>query len=205
MSTKTTLPPDAIAILAGSVRRSGDRWVSTGLTEEDDTYGVPGQSLRVAAAVFLAQKYPNALLIPSGGVGYDNRDAVQPALSEVMRDELVAGGVDASRILVEKGSNSTFQQLTEIGKLAGEQDWRRVLLVTNRWHIPRVAAMLAAKFSALERVAATIAAEDILMGNESEVWGPVIEAANQSEFLRRRIAREDEGVRQIQNGTYHYR
>jgi uncharacterized SAM-binding protein YcdF (DUF218 family) len=205
MSTDIAQSPDAIAILAGSVKRSGEQWVSTGLTEEDDVYGAPGQVLRVAAGIMLAQKYPKALLVPSGGIGYDHRDAAQPLLSEVMRDELIAGGVTASRILLEKESNSTFQQLRELEKLAAKHAWKRLLIVTNRWHVPRVEAMLSAKFPDLKRYTHLYGAEEVLVQFSPEEWKSAIDDAYAREFLRRRIELEEEGIRQIKTGTYRFK
>src|SRR3989344_9113474 len=98
MSWNEKVQPNAVAILAGSVKKQGAKWVSTTLTESDDEYGAPGQSLRVEAAVLLAHKYPHALLLPSGGAGYDHRDAMQPLLSEVMHDELLERGIREQRI-----------------------------------------------------------------------------------------------------------
>ena len=111
MSWNEKVQLNAVAILAGSVKKQGAKWMSTALTESDDEYGAPGQQLRVEAAVLLAHKYPHALLVPSGGRGYESHDMTQPLLSEVMRDELLERGIRKQRIVLEKGSNSTLQQL----------------------------------------------------------------------------------------------
>mgnify|MGYP001561094440 CR=1 FL=1 len=205
MSWNEKVQPNAVAILAGSVKKQGAKWVSTTLTEEDDEYGAPGQLLRVEAAVVLARRYPNAVIVPSGGRGYESYDMTQPLLSEVIRDELLEHGIIEPRTFLEKGSNSTFQQLEAIQKMLVDRKWRQVLIVTNHWHIPRVEAMLATRFSDMADAVKVIAAEEILIEDSPEKWKSSIDEAYRSEFLKRRITHEEEGIRRIRDGSYHYR
>ncbi|OGG53711.1 hypothetical protein A2851_02385 [Candidatus Kaiserbacteria bacterium RIFCSPHIGHO2_01_FULL_53_29] len=205
MSWNEKIQPNAIAILSGSVKKQGARWVSTALTAKDDEYGAPGQQLRIEAAVLLAHKYPHALLVLSGGRGYESHDMMQPLLSEVMRDELLERGIMEPRIFLEKGSNSTFQQMEAIQKMLIDRTWKRVLIVTNRWHVPRVEAIIATRFPVMNGNVKIIGAEETLLNDSPEKWKSAIDEAYRSEFLKRRIAHEEEGIRQIRNGSYHYR
>lgn len=200
--------PDAIGILAGTIKEVNGTWMSTALTEEDDRIGAPGQQLRIAAAVVLARKYPDALLVPSGGIGYDHPLGIKnarPFLAEVMRDELLEHGVSPSRIILETGSNSTYQQLQEIRNMLVAHKWDHVALVTNRWHVPRTEAIVVAKFPDMVRHVTLIPAEEVLLEDSPEVWKAGIESAYRSPFLKERIEKELEGIRQIKAGTYNFR
>lgn len=196
--------PDAIAVLAGAIKRLGGKWVSTDLSEQDDTYGAPGQLLRVKAAAILARQYPHAVVVPSGGIGYDHRDPLQPPLASVMRDELQGEGVEQPRILVEDGSNSTFQQLDAISSLVERHRWQTIYIVTSKWHAGRVRAMIEAKFPSLLARAQVIDAERVLVG-DSAGWQEIVDAAYGSPYLKARIRSEKEGIIQIRRGTYSYR
>jgi uncharacterized SAM-binding protein YcdF (DUF218 family) len=198
--------PDAIVILGGTIKREGNEWVSTSLTASDDFFGAPGGALRVEAATIIAKNYPNAAVVASGGKGYDsgNLPDERPVLADVIRRELIEYGVAASRILMETNSNNTYQQLQELENIIGDHQWKHIVMVTNRWHVPRTHAMLAAKFPTLLSRVTITSAEDILLENEPATWKRQIDEAYESDFLKKRIAVEEQGVQQIKAGTYQF-
>ena len=53
-----------------------------------------------------------------------------------------------------------------------------------------------------KKVSATVSAEDFLLKNNPEQWEHVIEEAYNSEFMKKRISLEQQGVSQIKLGTY---
>lgn len=96
--------------------------------------GVPGPALERrlehGIAVFTAKGA--AYLVPSGGVV-----GAPPAEAEIMRTLAVAQGVPEARILVEDRARNTFENALYTGLIMRERNWRRVVVVTDRFHMPR--------------------------------------------------------------------
>ena len=210
MSTSSRMKtPDAIVVLAGGIRQdSSGRWRSTDLTPEDNDFSAPGGKLRVLAAALLADRYPEAVVVASGGRGYDlPADAPEnrPPVAEILRDELIECGIPAGRITLETASNTTYGQLQELKSLAQKQGFRHVILVTNQWHMPRTEVLLEVKFPALQAQVGLVSAEGILLDADTELWGFVLKEAYASEWLLRRKKNEERGIAQIKEGTYRYR
>lgn len=201
--------PDAIIVLAGGIKQDASgRWVSTNLSIEDDAFGAPGGKLRVLAGAVLATEHPDALVIASGGKGYDvSEDAPEDrsTLAEILRDELADAGVSRERIVLEQHSNTTYQQLQELEALLGERGLMRVLFITNRYHLSRLRTLLEMKFPALMASAELVSAEDVLIERDAARWEALVNEAYESAALKERIAREEQGVAQIRAGTYQFR
>ena len=201
--------PNAIVVLAASIKQdASDRWVSTGLTQADDTLGAPGGTLRVCTAAVLAKRYPGAVIIAMGGKGYDvprSYSKDRPLLCEILWQELRGAGIPAERILLERESGTTYQQLRALSALMGKHGWIHVAVVTNRWHIPRTHAIIESKFPELESIITFVSAEDVLIADNSDEWESGIVQAYKSEWLARRMLKEEQGIRQIMDGTYDFK
>lgn len=201
--------PDAIALLSAGIKQTAEgRWVSTDLTQEDDALGAPGGVMRVLAAALLAELYPRAVIVAMGGMGYDmprNYPKNRPLLCEILRDELLDASVQRERIVLERESNSTYQQLTALAILVRKHGWQQAEIVTNRWHIPRVRAIIERKLPKLKSIITLVSAEDVLVANNSDEWESGIVQAYESEWLARRILMEEQGIRQIKDGTYNFK
>jgi len=200
--------PDAIIVLAASIKQNAfGQWVSTDLTDADNKIGAPGGKLRILATAILAKQYPTAIVVTSGGKGSDtpkNISRVCPLLAEILRDELIEYSVSGNRIVLEKNSNSTYQQLQKLKTLIVENGWQNVLVVTNRYHLARVRAMTESKFPKLVDLTELISAEDVLLKTDPAYWEPVLLNAYASAFMSERIAKEEQGILQIKNGTYQF-
>jgi uncharacterized SAM-binding protein YcdF (DUF218 family) len=96
--------------------------------------GVPGPALRRrlehGVAVFLEREAAH-LLVSGGVVG------PPPAEAHVMRDLALARGVAAERIIVEDMARNTFENAVYCGRIMRERGWRRVVVVTDSFHLPR--------------------------------------------------------------------
>jgi uncharacterized SAM-binding protein YcdF (DUF218 family) len=106
-----------------------------------DECGRPGVPLARRLRLVLAEATadPEALVIVSGGAVRG-----RPAEAPVMRDWLVAEGVDASRILVEPDARSTSENARYCAALVARHPGvRRVTLVTERFHVLRSRVLLA--------------------------------------------------------------
>ncbi len=110
--------PDAIVVLGAQVFASGR----------------PSPSLqrRIDHGVAVWRRHPQAMLVPSGGIG----DA-PTSEAEAMRRIALASGVPADRIVLEDRSTSTLEHAAHVARMSGEAGWDRLLIVTDRYHLPR--------------------------------------------------------------------
>jgi uncharacterized SAM-binding protein YcdF (DUF218 family) len=96
--------------------------------------GVPGPALRRrlehGLAVFTEREAAH-LLVSGGVVG------PPPAEAQVMRELALARGVAAERIIVEDMARNTFENAVYCGRIIRERGWRRVIVVTDAFHLPR--------------------------------------------------------------------
>lgn len=113
-----TLPADAVVVL-GAPPLSPD---------------VPGPVLerRVDHGVAVFRDRAAAFLVVSGGaVG------PPPAEAEIMRTLALAKGVPNERIVVEDRARNTFENALYTGLIIRRRGWRRVIVVTDGFHLPR--------------------------------------------------------------------
>lgn len=116
--TPSETTPDAIIVLGAQVLASGR----------------PSPSLRrrLEHGVAVWRETGAAMLVPSGGLG-----EAPISEAEAMRRMAVALGVPDDRIVLEDRSTSTLEHAVELARLADRLGWGRLLLVTDRYHLPR--------------------------------------------------------------------
>ncbi|MBN2113992.1 MAG: YdcF family protein [Acidimicrobiia bacterium] len=92
----------------------------------------PAVRRRVAHGVAVLRRRGIRWLLLMGGVG---KAGVSEAsvMAGLARDL----GVEAGRVLLEEQSTSTLEQAVAAARLAREHRWGRVVLVTDRYHLPR--------------------------------------------------------------------
>lgn len=100
-----------------------------------------GDLARVRVAAQLAGTYPEVPLIVTGDGGY---------LSAGLRET----GLTASRLLIEPNAKSTFENARFSSKYLSKLDAKRVVLVTNWFHVPRSEAVFRKEFPEVEFVSA---------------------------------------------------
>lgn len=96
--------------------------------------GSPSTALRrrVERAVEILAGLPDARLVVCGGLG-----DTPPAEAEVMAALASRLGVGAERIVLEDRSSSTIEQAEAVAGMANARGWMRVVVVTDRYHLPR--------------------------------------------------------------------
>ena len=102
--------------------------------------GRPSLALRrrIDAAVRWADEHPEAMVMPTGGVG-----AAGPPEAQVMRDALVEAGIAHHRIVMESCGRDTLEQIRLCHALLAERgDCERILCCTSAYHQPRCALLL---------------------------------------------------------------
>ena len=195
----------AIFILGGGLVKKNGQWRTTNFDERDN-FGASGDRLRVDAAYVLYKKSRDLMLIASGGKGQYGDMPDAPTIAEVIKRELMELGVPGKIILKEEASGNTWQQLRQLKKIVKKGSLDKVYILSNRSHLPRVQAMIEVdkeldgifKKETLE----LISAEEVLIEHDANKWQAYIDNAYQSETMKKRIALEEQGIKQIKDGTY---
>ena len=117
----------------------------------------------------------------------------------------------ASRIIEEDKSNTTYQQLLELQKMARKHKIKNIIIISNKYHLPRVQAMIeyGLGLNIFKKMFDNLdiklkSAEEILIKHESEKWGKVISKIYKDNDMIARIELEKKGVEQIKKGTYNF-
>ena len=120
------LPEDTVIVVYGA-KVNGTK---------DDPY--PGTFLkyRLNRAAEIMKEAPSSVCIVCGGKG-DNEPCAE---AEVMRDYLVAIGIDPDRIYVDAESKNTIENIDNAMKIIRENglDGRAIACLTTDYHLPRV-------------------------------------------------------------------
>ena len=198
-------PRTAMAVLGGGLVKENNKWRTTRF-DEGDNFGALGDRLRVDAAYVLYNKNSSLTIIPSCGKGQYKDIPDAPTVAEVIKQELMAMGVPEAAIEKEEESGNTWQQLQELKKIIVKNGFDKMYMLSNRSHLPRVRAMIEVdgELNALLKkdMIELVSAEEVLIEHDAYKWKNDIDAAYQSEAMQKRIALEEQGVRQIKNGTY---
>jgi uncharacterized SAM-binding protein YcdF (DUF218 family) len=86
----------------------------------------------LAAYSLLRDGRARNVLVSAGG-------AAQPVEADVIVEQLVAWGIDRSRIVADRASRNTHENAVESARIVREQGWSRLLLVTSAIHMLRAA------------------------------------------------------------------
>jgi uncharacterized SAM-binding protein YcdF (DUF218 family) len=118
---------DGVVVLGGAV--------STVLTQRRGQPTVNEHAERFLALADLARRYPDAKLVYAGGSAspflpeYREADAARAVIAEL--------GIDPSRMIYERESRNTVENVRNAKALANPQPGETWLLVTSGWHMPR--------------------------------------------------------------------
>ncbi|MEY4298057.1 MAG: hypothetical protein RLZZ423_1236 [Cyanobacteriota bacterium] len=127
--TPTVIPKaDAVVVLGGGLRPALAPRRGVEVAEGGD---------RLLTGLRLLRRNKAPLLVASGGrVSFTSGDPAAPE-AYWARDLAVELGLPAERILLNPGSRTTAEEARDIGALGRQRGWRRVLLVTSAFHMPR--------------------------------------------------------------------
>lgn len=136
-----------VIILASVIWMMSGKWISEGqkpTADGSNRYAiilgakvngeVPSLSLRyrLETALAYAEKYPDVMLILSGGQGPDE----DISEAEAMRRYLTDHGVDEERLLMEAESTSTYENIRNAKKLMPE-GVNEITIITSDYHLAR--------------------------------------------------------------------
>ena len=198
-----------IVLLGGGVIRETDgTWRTTRFDEQGDRAGVSGDQLRVEAVAALYHQDTTRRIIVSGGKGQFRDLPGRETIASVNARELVALGVPAAAIILEDKSGTTMEQLHAVQPMCGEKTYARVILVTNRWHVPRTRAMIETDVQWNAELASgrvtLVSAEDVLIAHDPGRWKDMIDQAYASPAMEARLKKEAEGIAALRAGTYQF-
>ncbi len=119
--------PDGIIVLGGAIDQEAS--VARGTVEMN------GAAERMTSTVELAQRFPKARVVFSGGSGNLFETAVPEA--PIAGDWLQRFGIAADRITLESGSRTTDENAAFSRRILMPKPGERWLLVTSAFHMPR--------------------------------------------------------------------
>ncbi|MSR71058.1 MAG: YdcF family protein [Candidatus Taylorbacteria bacterium] len=164
---------------------------------------------RISATALLWKDDKSLVIIAMGGKGYLKNIPDAPTCSSLMRDGLTAEGVSDGAIIEESQSGTTHEQLQVLPMLISEYGFKNVSILSNDWHFPRIKKMIELDpklFSLCQSGALKfIFAEEVLVGFDKAKWEVEIEAMRQSEYIRKRIESETQGIMDLNVGRYRFR
>jgi vancomycin permeability regulator SanA len=123
-----------ILVVAGFNDHLGHADVALVLGNKVEIDGQPSARLRArldtTAALYRQGYFPK--IITSGGTGKEGFDE-----SVVMRDYLVAKGVDPAAIFLDGDGVTTMASAVNTREIAGREKFRSVFVITQYFHVPR--------------------------------------------------------------------
>ncbi len=79
------------------------------------------------------------LVFTSGRIPWEGRDKVE---GEALRDAAIVRGVPAEKILITREVANTSDEAQAVRELLRARSWKRIVLVTTGWHMPRAAGLV---------------------------------------------------------------
>ena len=121
-------PADAIVVLGGIFGPPVPAGQLPNLTDTVE---------RLEAGIALAQAGKAPWLVFTGGkIPWENHDKVE---GEDSREVAVRRGVPAEKILITREIDNTNGEARAVADLMKERGWKKIILVTTGWHMPRSA------------------------------------------------------------------
>ena len=127
-SPKADWSPEFIFVLGGGYE--------VGATPPEDFLGTES-TRRVNAASILWRKYPNALVVFSGGQPGTENERAATRHGELSSEHAVSLGLAESRIIIESNSLNTRQHPIEALEISGVSPESKIAIVTSDFHLRR--------------------------------------------------------------------
>lgn len=195
----------AIALLSAGVKKNKQgKWETT--TLYDFYPEAPGNKIRVRATYLYWKHHDDYMILTSGGLGcgVKKEDKDRLFLSTILKNELIELGVVPDAIIEESKSSKTYQQLIEIDKLIEDKQYAEIFIITNSYHIDRVQEMIKVLDLQNRDKFKILSAEEICLHLEPGVWEDEFKKAYDSKDMKKIIAAEQNGIRQLKDGTYEF-
>jgi uncharacterized SAM-binding protein YcdF (DUF218 family) len=144
MAGMAIIPSGALLPQRRAIRRSAgqgillkDYAIIFGAAVYDNGRLSPVLARRVAGALAWARRHPQAILVPTGGLGPSGLTE-----AEAMQRDLMIGGIEGSRIIPEIHGRDTLESVRLCDAILRRRgDCRRVVICTSPFHQPRCALL----------------------------------------------------------------
>lgn len=201
---------DAVAVLGGGmIRDEHGKWRTTRFEETGDNFGVTCDYIRVLAAKEIYKKNSKITIITCGSKGQFSHIPDAPTIAELLKQELIEHKIPKNAIMEEKNGGNTYQQIMAIAELIKNFRFKKIGLISNQYHLPRVRAMIKyneiLKKSLNPDIIIYLCAEEVLIElDHQNNWKEVLTKAYEIRAMKERIALENKGVKEIVEGRYRY-
>ena len=206
---------DAIVIFGGELIKKGEEnkkkygnneYRSTNYSDEA-VYGALGDRVRIIAGDYLFRDGKGKYVLAVGGKPKcpENESSDMPARSEVIKDELINRGVPEENIFADVISQNTKQNIEEILKISIKKGWKKLLLISNRYHIPRISAFINEIKNTndeFKKIEIDFQDAEEVLEKHNKHWIPLIKKAYASEEMERRKINEQKGLKALRSGEY---
>lgn len=164
-----------------------------------------GSHLRILAGSYLFKNNPRLFIIVTGDRGYFKNIKGMPRLAEIMKKELLTLGVAKEKIILEKKSNNTYQQIQTLKKFLKKPGIDSIAVISNKYHMGRIRAFIN-QDPVLERYFSDskiklLTAESIVIKHNPKLKNK-IKNLYSSKKIKNLIEKEKNGVKQILDGSY---
>src|SRR3989344_5384080 len=211
----------AIFILSASEREIniGDtkKYRPDAYSNLDNKGSIGGGHARVIATAELGKYFPDVKLVTTSAP-----EKTDESLARIYAKELESLEIPVEQIILEEKSTDTLTELIEMIKIARNNAWESVAVLTSEQHIERASEML----NHLEELAISLnkmdeefslafeyfgkgkklqvrflKAEEILPMRDKR-YEKIIEAMRNSEAYKKSVEAEKRGIKRIREGTY---
>lgn len=218
MSETLGSPSNIDIVLCAGTHKVGDVYMPT-TYEQGDGFGMLGGEMRVLAAVARAQAGLSERVLFSGGkskkgnAGRGGAHVPAPAaaavygsqFSDIMRTETDLLPIQQPTVLLDTHSPNTNTNILYGLKLAEDEAWPNISLISSNYHIPRVKALFGIVQQALNIESVQVeflSAEQIVRAALPGVYDTIIDRAYTSESGQQRLQNEARGLADIHAGRY---
>lgn len=208
--------PEIIIILTGGIvgesKKDGALIYRFTKTNEGDAYGALWGESRILAAVELSKYFSNAKVLVTS-IAKQQELGVMRAIQKKIGRILI----NRNRIIFENTSMNTVTQIGEAMKIVRKKQLKRIVFVTNEYHVPRAQAIFNS-FELLEPVdekakmilslvkhssafVKFVAAEDILPYCDRK-YIKIISDFKRTPAYKKRLQSEKKGILLLESGQY---
>ena len=209
---------DGVIVLCGGIEKRNGKYYAAGY-KENDGFGMLGGYMRLMTALilYLQNKTHHILFttgitpkdiarfgknVPSEGMIYASQFLIE--LHTIKKHRYKASPPPI--IIVEEKSTTTLENIRDSFDIILKNKWRRIAIITNHYHLPRVKALYVYISKMQKRVQTVqvsfLDAEKIMKTFNPLKYTKLIDAAYKSRIAKKRITNEHKGLSDLKNGKY---